>query len=157
MAGTSHSPVRWQLAASELRARGHVARQQKMPPGLPLQPPCLYALLPSRSWNENDLWPWQTDFNILTIFWINTWVHFPKWCFLLTLPLFTVLINWGLLALKSESNESNCPHFWALMCIYISVFSPHQHPPVDVLGTAVATMHRGWEGGRAEGNLLAQR
>lgn len=113
-----------------------------MQPGLPTQPSCLCALLPACSGNENDLWPWQTHLNITPIVRINTGVHFPKRCVLFTLLLVTVLINWGLPGLRSESNESKCPHFWALMYIYISVLSPHKHPPVDVWCTVSPTVHR---------------
>lgn len=85
------------------------------------------ALRPAYSWNWNDLWSWQMYLNIMPIFWINSWGHFPKWCILLTLSLFAGLVNWAMPALKWEPNKSQHPHCCALTYIYIFMCSPYQH------------------------------
>lgn len=138
-AAISHVPL-WGGSWPQSRscARGHAARQQRLRQASP-HSLLASAPLPACSQNWNDLWSWQMDLNIMPIFWINSWGHFPKRCILLTLSLFAGLINWAVPALKWESNTSKHPQ---LLCfdMYLHLYVQSiPTSPIDVSSTAVAT------------------
>lgn len=151
----SHSPARWQLVAEQVACQGPCGQAADTGPGFPTQPPRLSAPLPACLWDSNDWWSWQMDLNIMPIFWINSWGHFPKRCILLTLSPFAGLINWALPALKWKSNKSKRPRFCALMYIYISMFGPWQPLPLRSghRGSRRAAGLQGWRGLSARGEM----